>query len=280
MAEVLLKVDNLRREFRLPGGLFERPRHMVAVDNVSFAIHRGESFGLVGESGSGKSTIGRIVARLLPPTAGRVTFEGHDWLALSGGALQQRRRDVQMIFQSPYASLDPRWQVRDLLAEPLRSFTDLRGTALVGRAVELLEQVGLDPAWLDRYPHQFSGGQRQRIAIARALASKPKLLIADEPVSALDVSSQAQVLTLLRRICEEEGLAMLFISHDLSVIDHLCERVGVLNHGKLEETGETAAIFRTPATEYTRNLIDAVPGRRRRQMERGERQGPADAHLR
>ncbi|WP_417584643.1 ATP-binding cassette domain-containing protein [Pelagibacterium sp.] len=267
MGDILLRADNLRREFRLPGKLFERQRHMVAVDDVSFVIHRGESFGLVGESGSGKSTIGRILARLTSPTSGNVTFEGDDWLALSGKTLRQRRRDVQMIFQSPYASLDPRWRVRDLLAEPLRSYTDLRGAALSKRAAELLDQVGLNPEWLDRYPHQFSGGQRQRIAIARALASKPKLLIADEPVSALDVSSQAQVLNLLRKICAEEGLAMLFISHDLSVIDHLCERVGVLNQGKLEEIGETTAIFHSPATDYTRKLIDAVPGKRRRQME-------------
>lgn len=267
MAEVLLKVENLRREFRLPGAMFERRRHMVAVDDVSFIIGRGESFGLVGESGSGKSTIGRILARLTTPSAGRITFEGEDWLALSGNALRRRRRDVQMIFQSPYASLDPRWRVLDLLAEPLRSYTDLRGDALRRRATDLLDQVGLNPDWLDRYPHQFSGGQRQRIAIARALASKPKLLIADEPVSALDVSSQAQVLKLLHRICAEEGLAMLFISHDLSVIDHLCERVGVLNHGKLEETGDTATIFLSPTSDYTRKLIDAVPGKRRRQME-------------
>lgn len=267
MDEVLLKVEGLTRHFRLPGGLFEPKRYMIAVDDVSFAIKRGESFGLVGESGSGKSTIGRMIARLTTPSSGQIRFEGDDWLALSGNALRQRRRDVQMVFQSPYASLDPRWRVVDLLGEPLRSYTDLRGPALTRRAAELLEQVGLNPDWLDRYPHQFSGGQRQRIAIARALASKPKLLIADEPVSALDVSSQAQVLSLLRSICAEEGLAMLFISHDLSVIDHLCERVGVLNHGKLEEVGDTDEIFRSPATEYTRRLIDAVPGKKRRQME-------------
>lgn len=265
--DILLDARNLVRSFRLPSGIFEKQRHMVAVNDVSFSIRRGEAFGLVGESGSGKSTIGRMVARLVAPDAGSIAFEGEDWLALKGKALRDRRRDIQMVFQSPYASLDPRWRVLDLIAEPLRSYTDLSGQALTRRAAELLEQVGLDPAFLERFPHQFSGGQRQRIAIARALASKPKLLIADEPVSALDVSSQAQVLKLLRKICAEEGLAMLFISHDLSVIDHLCERVGVLKLGKLEEIGDTAQIFRSPSAEYTRNLIDAVPGKKRRQME-------------
>ncbi|MGE4325960.1 MAG: ATP-binding cassette domain-containing protein [Pseudodonghicola sp.] len=267
MAEPLLQVVGLRREFRLPSGLFERPKSMLAVNDVSFQIHRGEAFGLVGESGSGKSTIGRIIARLVDPTAGSVTFEGHDWLGLRGHALLEARRHVQMVFQSPYASLDPRWRVRDLLAEPLKSYTDLRGRALVDRAVELLDQVGLDPAWIDRFPHQFSGGQRQRIAIARALATRPKLLIADEPVSALDVSSQAQVLDLLKRIIREEGLALLFISHDLSVVDHLCGTVGVLNRGRLEECGPVDAVFRAPQTDYTRRLIAAIPGKRRRMLQ-------------
>lgn len=266
--EILLEAKNLVRHFRLPTGMFEKPRVMVAVNDVSFSIRRGEAFGLVGESGSGKSTIGRMIARLVAPNSGSISFEGEDWLALRGNDLRKRRRDIQMVFQSPYASLDPRWRVRDLIAEPLRSYTDLTGSALTRRAAELLEQVGLDPDWLERYPHQFSGGQRQRIAIARALASKPKLLIADEPVSALDVSSQAQILKLLRKICAEEGLAMLFISHDLSVIDHLCERVGVLKLGTLEEIGDTSQIFRSPKAEYTRSLIDAVPGKRRRQMEK------------
>ncbi len=267
--DILLEVTGLRRAFKLPTALFAPPRRLVAVDDVSFQIRRGEAFGLVGESGSGKSTIGRIIARLTDPSSGSIRFDGQDWLGLKGRALRDRRRDVQMVFQSPYASLDPRWRVRDLLAEPLRSYTDLRGPALLAHGVELLEQVGLDPAWIDRYPHQFSGGQRQRIAIARALASKPKLLIADEPVSALDVSSQAQVLALLRRICAEEGLAMLFISHDLSVVDHLCQTVGVLNRGRLEELGPTAQIFANPQAAYTRSLIDAVPGKRRRQLQAG-----------
>lgn len=265
--DVLLEVKGLVKRFRLPTTLLEKPRTMVAVDDVSFAIRRGETFGLVGESGSGKSTIGRIIARLVDPSAGSVRFQGDDWLKLSGSTLRQRRRDVQMVFQSPYASLDPRWRVRDLLAEPLKSYTDLKGAMLTRRAAELLDQVGLNPDWLERYPHQFSGGQRQRIAIARALASSPKLLIADEPVSALDVSSQAQVLRLLKRICDEQGLALLFISHDLSVIDDLCTRVGVLNRGKLEELGATDEVFSNPRTDYTRRLIDAVPGKKRRQME-------------
>lgn len=263
----LLEVRGLVRHFTLSGRLFEKPRLLTAVNDVSFSINRGEAFGLVGESGSGKSTIGRIIARLTEPSAGAVTFDGEDWLALRGKELRQKRRDIQMVFQSPYASLDPRWRVRDLLAEPLKSYTDLKGQALTDRAAQLMEQVGLTPDWLGRFPHQFSGGQRQRIAIARALASEPRLLIADEPVSALDVSSQAQVLQLLRGICAEQGLAMLFISHDLSVVDHLCQRVGVLNHGVLEEVGPTSQIFRTPQSDYTRRLIDAVPGKKRRAVE-------------
>ncbi|MRX36348.1 ATP-binding cassette domain-containing protein [Aminobacter sp. MDW-2] len=266
--DVLLEVSGLVRHFTLSGRLFEKPRQLTAVNDVSFTIRRGEAFGLVGESGSGKSTIGRIIARLIDPSAGSVTFDGVDWLALRGKALRDKRRDVQMVFQSPYASLDPRWRVRDILAEPLKSYTDLKGAALTTRAAELMQQVGLNPDWIERFPHQFSGGQRQRIAIARALASGPKLLIADEPVSALDVSSQAQVLQLLRKICSEQGLAMLFISHDLSVVDHLCQRVGVLNHGVLEEVGPTSEIFRTPKSDYTRRLIDAVPGKKRRAAER------------
>ncbi|PRD55303.1 ATP-binding cassette domain-containing protein [Phyllobacterium myrsinacearum] len=265
--DILLEVKGLIRSFALSAGFFAKPRQLIAVNNVNFQISRGEAFGLVGESGSGKSTIGRIIARLSQPSAGSVTFDGTDWLALKGKALREKRRDVQMIFQSPYASLDPRWRVRDLLAEPLKSYTDLTGSALTSRAAELMEQVGLHSGWINRFPHQFSGGQRQRIAIARALASKPKLLIADEPVSALDVSSQAQILQLLRSICTEQGLAMLFISHDLSVVDHLCQRVGVLNHGILEEVGPTGQIFRNPQSSYTRRLIEAVPGKKRRAAE-------------
>ncbi|WP_158970310.1 ATP-binding cassette domain-containing protein [Chachezhania sediminis] len=267
MPDVLLDVTGLRREFDLPGGLFRPKGSMVAVDDVSFRIHKGEAFGLVGESGSGKSTIGRIVARLTDPTSGSVTFDGRDWLGLKGQTLRAARQDVQMVFQSPYASLDPRWRVRDLLAEPLKACTDLKGGAILDRSVELLDQVGLDPAWLDRFPHQFSGGQRQRIAIARALAPGPKLLIADEPVSALDVSSQAQVLDLLRRIIREQGLSLLFISHDLSVVDHLCGTVGVLNRGQLVEWGPVDQVFRAPQTDYTRRLIAAIPGQRRRALQ-------------
>ena len=256
----LLDVRDLTVDFALPTGLLEKRRMLRAVDAVSFAIHEGEAFGLVGESGSGKSTIGRVVARLLKPTAGEVRFGDNDWLALKGPALERRRRAVQIVFQSPYASLDPRWRVLDILCEPLRSY-GLVGRADAGRrAADLMEKVGLDPAWIERYPHQFSGGQRQRIAIARALALEPRLLIADEPVSALDVSSQAQILELLHKIREETGLAMLFISHDLAVIDHLCEAVAVLEKGRLVDLGPTRDVFQNSKSPYTRSLIQAVPG--------------------
>lgn len=266
-APALLEVRNLVMRFTLPTSLFEAKRHMIAVDNVSFDIHEGEAFGLVGESGSGKSTIGRILARLVNPTEGSVKFDGHDWLDLRGGELRRVRRKAQMVFQSPYASLDPRWRVFDIIAEPLRSYTTMKKPELYEQARQLMVQVGLDPNWLERYPHQFSGGQRQRIAIARALALEPKLLIADEPVSALDVSSQAQILDLLMDIRARTGLAMLFISHDLSVVDALCSRVGILQKGRLVEVGSTARIFKDPQMDYTRSLISAVPGKNRRRSE-------------
>ena len=259
-AKALLEIRNLSVEFALPTGLFEKARKMRAVDDVSFTIHEGEALGLVGESGSGKSTIGRVVARLVRPTSGSVVFAGDDWLAMKGTALVRRRRAVQIVFQSPYSSLDPRWRIVDILGEPLRSYEVLSKAEVQRRAAELMERVGLDPHWLERYPHQFSGGQRQRIAIARALALKPRLLIADEPVSALDVSSQAQILDLLNDIRAQTGLAMLFISHDLSVIDQLCETVAVLEKGRLADFGPTYEVFRHSSSPYTRALISAVPG--------------------
>ena len=275
----LLEIRDLTVEFPLPAGPFEKPRRIRAVDGVTFTLHEGEAFGLVGESGSGKSTIGRVVARLLTPTSGTLAFAGEDWLALRGAALDRRRRAVQMVFQSPYASLDPRWRIVNILGEPLRSYRVLLDRAGIHRrAAELMETVGLDPAWLERYPHQFSGGQRQRIAIARALALEPRLLIADEPVSALDVSSQDQILKLLRTIRAETGLAMLFISHDLSVIDHLCETVAVLEKGKLVDIGSTRDVFRHSKNRYTRALIDAVPGRDAAPGRPSDVGPPAQAH--
>jgi ABC-type glutathione transport system ATPase component len=266
-AAPLLEVRDLRKTFVLPHNLLEKPRSITAVDGVSFTVRAGETFGLVGESGSGKSTIGRLIARLTEPTAGRIALRGEDWLAVKGRALRQARRQVQMVFQSPYASLDPRWRVVDIVAEPLRTHLNLNQEELRQRCGALLDRVGLSPQLMDRYPHQFSGGQKQRIAIARALALEPALLIADEPVSALDVSIQAQVLEVLREIRRTSGLAMIFISHDLSVVDYLCEWVGVLNQGRLVEVGATRDIFMRPQEAYTRALIDALPGRRRRERQ-------------
>lgn len=237
-----------------------------AVDNVSFQIEKGQAFGLVGESGSGKSTIGRMIARLIRADAGEIKLLGHDWLHLKGDELRRQRRHVQMVFQSPYASLDPRWRIMDIVAEPLRTLTKLSGNEIRQQCESAILRVGLSPTALERFPHQFSGGQRQRIAIARALITNPSILIADEAVSALDVSIQAQVLELLREILTREQLSILFISHDLSVVNYLCDRVGVLYRGKMMETGSTEQIFADPQSDYTKSLIAAIPGRARRDL--------------
>jgi ABC-type oligopeptide transport system ATPase subunit len=257
--EPLLSVAHLTRRFPLPGPWLGR-RHMTAVSDVSFSTGEGEIFGLIGESGSGKSTIGRMIARLIEPSSGSIRFQGRDWLAHRGRALRKARRSVQMVFQSPYASLDPRWRIGDIIAEPLRTHEPrLAPHALRERVCRLMTAVGLDPSMLHRYPHQFSGGQRQRIAIARAIAPGPDLLIADEPVSALDVSIQAQILELLQSIRASSNCAMLFISHDLSVVSYLCHRVGVLQRGELVETAPTQELFSNPRHPYTRALMAAVP---------------------
>jgi oligopeptide/dipeptide ABC transporter ATP-binding protein len=258
----LLDVAGLVKHFpvrRDGNALFGRRPVVHAVDGVSFAIMMEETFGIVGESGSGKSTIGRLIARLVEPTAGRILLDGEDWLALPARALRSRRRQIQMVFQNPFASLDPRWTVRSIIAEPLVTHGVVPRPRLAHRVAELMEAVGLSPDHADRYPHQFSGGQRQRIGIARALALGPRLLIADEPVSALDVSVQAQVLNLLRRLQREHRLSVLFISHDLSVVNYLCSRVGVLYLGQLVEIGPADELFRRPLHPYTQALIAAVP---------------------
>ncbi len=230
----LLAVEGLRLDYRLPGRWHQKRRRVTVLNEVGFAVGRGEILGLVGESGAGKSSIARIIGRLLTPAAGRISFDGDDWLALSGRVLRERRRHLQMIFQSASSALDPRWRVLDSLAEPLRSYTRLRGEALRQRANRLLEEIGLHPDILGRYPHQLSGGQRQRIAIARALAVRPKLLIADEPVSALDTVSRAQILALFRRLRGEDGMSLLLISHDLTAIRQLCDRVAVIERGEVK----------------------------------------------
>ncbi len=255
----LLQVQGLHKHFP-QGGFGKKTRVLRAVDDVSFSVGRGETLALVGESGSGKSTLGRAVLRLLEPTAGRVTFDGQDMGALAGSALRTLRRHLQVIFQDPAGSLNPRMRVLDLIAEPL----DVHGLVatrderqeIVGR---LLTRVGLPPESMRRYPHEFSGGQRQRIGIARALASGPSLIVADEPVSALDVSIQAQVVNLLADLQRKDGISYLFISHDLRVVRHLAHRVAVLYLGRLVELGPTQPLFFAPAHPYTRALLSAVP---------------------
>ena len=257
----LLRVAHLKVAYPIRSSVLQRQVGAnVAVDDVTFDINPGETVGLVGESGSGKSTVARAVIGLVKPVEGVVEFEGRDITRYSRQQLKSVRRDMQMVFQDPYASLNPRLTVRDLIAEAWRVHRDVVPRARwTTEAKELMDRVGLDPDYADRYPHQFSGGQRQRIGIARALALRPKLIICDEPVSALDVSVQAQVLNLLDDLQDELGLAYLFISHDLSVIKHLCDRVLVLHRGQVVEQGDAREIFEDPQDAYTRTLLAAVP---------------------
>jgi oligopeptide/dipeptide ABC transporter ATP-binding protein len=262
-AAPILVVDGLRKDFparrRGLGGVFGARRFVHAVNGVSFTVGHEETFAIVGESGSGKSTTGRMIARLIEPTAGAIAFDGADWLALQGSALRRARRHVQMMFQNPFNSLDPRWSVEQIVAEPLVAHKMVPANRLRERVVELLNSVGLGAQHLQRYPHQFSGGQRQRIGLARALAAEPRLLVADEPVSALDVSVQAQVLTLLREIRRKHRLGMVFISHDLSVVRYISDRVGIMYLGELVEIGPTPDVFRQPRHPYTAALLASAP---------------------
>jgi ABC-type oligopeptide transport system ATPase subunit len=263
--EPLLRVTGLVKHFPIDRGvMFRRNLGAVhAVDGIDFDVYAGETFGIVGESGSGKSTTARLIARLLDPSAGEVRFDGQVITALRGGALKQLRRELQMIFQDPYSSLNPRKTIGSIIAEPLAIHHIEPGRAARKRAVrELLDTVGLNPEHYNRYPHEFSGGQRQRIGIARALALRPKLLIADEPVSALDVSIQAQVLNLLRALQREMGLTLVLISHDLSVVRHMCDRVAVMRAGKIVELADNEALYSSPSHPYTKELLAAVPGAR------------------
>ena len=255
----LLEVRHLVKEFSRKKGLFGKASSVRAVDDVSFAIERGETFGLVGESGSGKTTTGRCILRLIEPTSGEVLFDGRDVLALSRGDLRRARRDMQIVFQDPYSSLNPRMRVADIVEEPLIIHKLGSKAERRARVKELFALVGLNPDHLLRYPHEFSGGQRQRIGLARALALNPSLIIADEPVSALDVSVQAQVVNLLMDLQERLKLTYLFIAHDLRLVEHICGRVAVMYLGRIVEMGDTARIFAAPQHPYTKALLSAIP---------------------
>jgi ABC-type oligopeptide transport system ATPase subunit len=255
----LLEVKDLVKEFARRQGFFRSGPTVRAVDGVSFTIAPGETFGLVGESGSGKTTTGRCVLRLIEPTSGEVRFKGEDVLRFSRERLRLARREMQIVFQDPYSSLNPRMRVRDIVEEPLVIHKTGSKPERRRRVEELFELVGLDPSQLTRYPHEFSGGQRQRIGLARALALNPSLIIADEPVSALDVSVQAQVVNLLMELQERLKLTYLFIAHDLRLVRHICNRVAVMYRGRIVEMGATQALFDAPAHPYTRALLSAIP---------------------
>jgi len=256
----ILAVEDLKKYYPVRGGVLGgRIGDVRAVDGVSFTLRQGETLGLVGESGCGKSTLGRAVIRLEEPTAGRVLFEGGDLAHASKSELFQRRRDIQMIFQDPYSSLNPRMTVGEIVREPLIVHRIGKKAEQVEKVRALLETVGLTGGMLDRYPHEFSGGQRQRIGVARALALDPKLVIADEPVSALDVSVQSQVLNLMVRLQRERNLTYIFVSHALSVVEHVSDAIAIMYLGRIVEKGPAERIFARPAHPYTRALIEAIP---------------------
>ena len=260
MTEHLLEVKKLSIDYRVPGkGLFAKSTTYRAVNEISFTIDAGTTLALVGESGCGKSSTSRGITQLQRPSHGQVLFQGQDLCALTGSELRHARRDMQMVFQDPYASLNPRQTIGQIITEPMKRFQLARGTAATQRAHQLLHQVGLEPEHYQRYPHEFSGGQRQRIGIARALAAQPRLLICDEPVSALDVSVQAQVINLLVELKQQLHLGLLFIAHDLAVVRHIADEVCVMHQGQIIERGPSEELFTNPQQHYTKELLAAVP---------------------
>ena len=258
-SENILEVNNLKKYFQLAAGFFGKYSILKAVDDISFSIKRGETLGLVGESGCGKTTVGRTLLRLYEPTAGEILFDNEDIVTASASKMRQIRRKMQMIFQDPYASLNPRMTVSDIIGEPLDIHGLAKGKARKDRVHELLHLVGLNAEHATRYPHEFSGGQRQRIGVARALAVEPEFIICDEPISALDVSIQAQVINLLDELQETLGLTYLFIAHDLAMVKHISDRIAVMYLGKIVEIADSDELFANPLHPYTKALLSAIP---------------------
>lgn len=261
--DVILEVKNLKKYFPIKGGGLlggKVTRHVKAVDDISFKVYKGESYGIVGESGCGKSTTGRLLLRLLQATGGKVFFEGKDLAKVPEREMRHLRKDIQIVFQDPFASLNPRMRIREIVEEPIINFQLANSKKELGeRVIEILDAVGITEQQMNRFPHEFSGGQRQRIGIARALASNPKLIIADEPVSALDVSIQSQVLNLLKKLQREFGFTYIFISHDLSVVKHFCDRIGVMYLGRLVEVADKKDLYEEPLHPYAKALLSAIP---------------------
>jgi len=281
--EELLRVENLKKYFPIKGGVFGNTttQHVKAVDGITFNVKKGETFGIVGESGCGKSTAGRTIMRMMEPTEGKIFFQGQDITNINKDEMRKLRKDIQIVFQDPYASLNPRMRVYKIIEEPLINFGITDKAERHRRVLEVADQVGLSQAQLKRLPHEFSGGQRQRIGIARALISKPKLIIADEPVSALDVSIQSQVLNLMKDLQKEFGLTYIFISHDLSVIKHFCDRIGVMYLGKMVEVSEKNKLYDDPLHPYSKALLSALPSphplqKKERIILRGDVPSPAN----
>jgi oligopeptide/dipeptide ABC transporter ATP-binding protein len=260
-SKTLVDIRDLKMHFPLTRGIVLQRvvGYVRAVDGVTFSIERGQTMGLVGESGSGKTTIGRTIVRLYKPTSGQILFDNVDLAILEGESLRQKRQRVQMIFQDPFASLNPRFTIGSLIAEPMHIYHVGSNSEIRDRTVELLRVVGLRPEYIDRYPHEFSGGQRQRIAVARTLSINPEFVIADEPVSALDVSVRAQVLNLLQRLQQQFGLTYLFVSHDLSVVRHVADRIAVMYLGKIVELSDRDELYAAPKHPYTKALLSAIP---------------------
>ena len=257
--QILLETKDLQKHFPIKDFFGRKKQAVKAVDGITFQIRKGETFGLVGESGCGKSTLGRTLIRMYEPTGGQIIFDGEDITKLEGAKLQPYHKRMQIIFQDPYSALDPHHNVEEIIREPMSLYTNASKSDIDEQIVELLKKVGMKADDMYKYAYEFSGGQRQRIGIARALAVKPEFLLCDEPISALDVSIQAQMVNLFRKLQKEQGFSFLFIAHDLSMVEFLCDRTGVMYHGKLVEEGRTQDIFAHPEHEYTKALLAAVP---------------------